>query len=87
MLLDRVSDFGKTARKALDSVKFFHQSFLSRNVYFRAIGRGVINGRSQLTSQRQFDSVRKRSQCIASSIVGVSLGSGMSGERSASFIN
>ena len=56
-------------------------------MYYQAIGRGVINGHSQLTSQRQFDSVRKRAQCIASSTVGGSLGSGMSGERSASSIN
>ena len=56
-------------------------------MYFQAIGRGVINGRSQLTSQRQLDSVRKRAQCIASSTVGGSLGSGMCGGRSAGFIN
>ena len=37
---------------------FFHQSFLSRYAYDRAFGRDVINGRSQLTSQRQSASVR-----------------------------
>ena len=40
---------------------FFHQSFLSRDVYDRALGRDGINGRSKLTSQRQFASVRGRS--------------------------
>ena len=45
---------------------FFHQSFLSRDAYDRALGRDVINGRSKLTSQRQFASVRGRAQCIAS---------------------
>ena len=37
---------------------FFHQSFLSRDAYDRAFGRDVIDGRSQLTSQRQSTSVR-----------------------------
>ena len=37
---------------------FFHKSFLSRYAYDRAFGRDVINGRSQLTSQRQSASVR-----------------------------
>ena len=35
-------------------LNFFHQSFLSRDAYDRALGRDVINGRSKLTSQRQF---------------------------------
>ena len=58
--------------------KRFHQSFLSRDAYDRALGRDVINGRSKLTSQRQFASVREKRQCIASviasSTVGGSLG-------------
>ena len=33
---------------------FFHLSFLSRDAFDRALGRDVINGRSRLTSQRQF---------------------------------
>ena len=33
-------------------LNFFHQSFLSRDAYDRAPGRNVINGRSNLTSQR-----------------------------------
>ena len=37
-------------------LNFFHQSFLSRDMYDRALGRDVINGRSQLTSKRQFAS-------------------------------
>ena len=37
---------------------FFHKSFLSRDAYDRAFGRDVINGRSQLTSQRQSAFVR-----------------------------
>ena len=45
---------------------FFHQSFLSRDAYDRALGHDVINGRSKLTSKRQFASVRGRAQCIAS---------------------
>ena len=48
---------------------FFHQSFLSRDAYDRAFGRDVINGRSQLTSQRQSASVRGQAQCIASFMV------------------
>ena len=70
-------------------LNFFHQSFLFRNmsVSRRAIGHDVINGRSQRTAQGQFNSVRERAQCIASSTVGGSLGSGMSGGRSAGFIN
>ena len=70
-------------------LNFFHQSFLSRNVSVsrRAIGHDVINGRSQRTAQGQFNSVRERAQCIASSTGGGSLGSGMSGGRSAGFIN
>ena len=59
-------------------LNFFHQSFLSRDAYDRARGRDVINGRSKLTSQRQFASVREKRQCIASviasSTVGGSLG-------------
>ena len=59
-------------------LNFFHQSFLSRDAYDRARGRDVINGRSKLTSQRQFASVREKAQCIASviasSTVGGSLG-------------
>ena len=59
-------------------LNFFHQSFLSRDAYDRALGRDVINGRSKLTSQRQFASVREKRQCIASviasSTVGGSLG-------------
>ena len=48
---------------------FFHQSFLSRDAYDRASGRDVINGRSQLTSQRQSASVRGGgAQSIASFI-------------------
>ena len=47
---------------------FFHQSFLSPDAYDRALGRDVINGRSKLTSQRQFASVRGRTECIASVI-------------------
>ena len=43
---------------------FFHQSFLSRDAYDRALGHDVINGRTMLTSQRQFASVRGRAQCI-----------------------
>ena len=35
-------------------LKFFHQSFLSPNVYDRATWRDVINGHSMLTSQWQF---------------------------------
>ena len=68
---------------------FFHQSFLSRDAYDRALGHDVINGRSKLTSQRQFASVRGRNSAsrvchvlaprflgfIASSTVGGSLGS------------
>ena len=57
---------------------FFHQSFLSRDAFDRALGRDVINGRSKLTSQQQFASVWGRAQCIASviasSTVGGSLG-------------
>ena len=70
-------------------LNFFHQSFLSRNVSVsrRAIGHDVINGRSQRTAKGQFNSVRERASCIASSTVGGSLGSGMSGGRSAGFIN
>ena len=70
-------------------LNFFHQSFLSRNmsVSRRAIGHDVINGRSQRTAQGQFNSVREQAQCIASSTVGGSLGSGMSVGRSAGFIN
>ena len=59
-------------------LNFFHQSFLSRDAYDRALGRDAINGRSKLTSQRQFASVRGRAPCIASviasSTVGGSLG-------------
>ena len=59
-------------------LNFFYQSFLSRDAYDRALGRDIINGRSKLTSQRQFASVRGRAQCIASVIasntVGGSLG-------------
>ena len=33
---------------------FVNQSFLSRDAYDRALRRDVINGRSKLTSQRQF---------------------------------
>ena len=59
-------------------LNFFYQSFLSRDVYDQALGRDVINGRSKLTSQRQFASVRGQAQCIASviasSTVGGSLG-------------
>ena len=58
---------------------FFHQSFLSRDAYDRALGHDVINGRSKLTSHRQFASVLGQAQCIASviasSTVGGSLGS------------
>ena len=50
-------------------LNFFHQSFLSRDAYDRALGRDVINGRSKLTSQRQFASIRGLAQCIASVIV------------------
>ena len=57
---------------------FFHRGFLSRDTCYRALGRDVINGRSKLTSQWQFASVRGRAQCIesviASSSVGGSLG-------------
>ena len=49
-------------------LNFFHQSFLSRDAYDRALGRDVIYGRSKLTSQRQFASVREKRQCIASVI-------------------
>ena len=49
-------------------LNFFHQSFLSRDEYDRALGRDVIIGRSKLTSQRQFASVRGRARCIASVI-------------------
>ena len=59
-------------------LNFFHQSFLSRDAYDRALERDVINGRSKLTSHWQFASVRGRAQCIASviasSTVGGSLG-------------
>ena len=37
-------------------LNFFHQSFLSQAKYDQALGRDVINGRSKLTSQRQFAS-------------------------------
>ena len=47
-------------------LNFFHQSFLSRDAYDWALERDVINGRSNLTSQRHFASVRGRAQCIAS---------------------
>ena len=50
-------------------LNFFHQSFLSRAKYDQALGRDVTNGRSKLTSQRQFASIRGRAQCIASVIV------------------
>ena len=57
---------------------FFYKSFLSRDAHDQALGRHGINGRSKLTSQRQFASVRRRAQCfatvIASSTVGGSLG-------------
>ena len=57
---------------------FSHQSFLSRDAYDRTLGRDVINGRSKLTSQRQFAPVLGRAECIASviasSTVGGSLG-------------
>ena len=49
-------------------LNFFHQSFLSRDAYDWALERDVINGRSNLTSQRHFASVRGRAQCIASVI-------------------
>ena len=49
-------------------LNFFHQSVLSRDAYDRALGRDVINGRSKLTSQRQFASVWRRAKCIASVI-------------------
>ena len=59
-------------------LNFFHQSFLPRDAYDRALGCDVINGRSKLTSQRHFASVRGRAQyivsVIASSTVGGSLG-------------
>ena len=35
-------------------LNFFHESFLCRDAYDRALGRDVINGHSKLTSQRQF---------------------------------
>ena len=53
---------------------FFHQSFLSRDAYDRALGRDVINGRSKLTSQPQFTSVRGRAHCIASVIASSTAG-------------
>ena len=59
-------------------LNFFHQSFLSRDAYDRAPGRNVINGRSNLTSQRNLLPSGGRAQCItsviASSTVGGSLG-------------
>ena len=69
--------FHHNCYEALD-FNFFHQSFLSRDAYDRALGRDVVNGRSKLTSQQQFASVSGRAQCIASviasSTVGGSLG-------------
>ena len=59
--------------------RFFHQSFLSRDAYDRALGRDVINGRSKLTSQH--GSMVTATICprpgmgIASSTVGGSLAS------------
>ena len=53
---------------------FFHQSFLSRDAYDRAFGRDVIDGRSQLTSQRQSTSVRGGAQSIASFIARSTVG-------------
>ena len=57
--------------------KRFHQSFLSRDAYDRALGRDVINGRSKRTSQRQFASVREKRQCIASVIASSTVGSSL----------
>ena len=72
-----VLDFITTSGEALD-FNLFSSEFLSRDAYDRALGRDVINGRSKLTSQEQFASVRGRAQCIASviasSTVGESLG-------------
>ena len=67
MLLEsQISSQPLTKRLILN---FFHHSFLSRGAYDQALGRDVINGRSKLTSQRQFASIRGLAQCIASVIV------------------
>ena len=50
-------------------LNFYHQSFLSQAKYDQALGRYAISGRSKLTSQRQFASIRGLAQCIASVIV------------------
>ena len=55
-------------------LNFFLQSFLSRDAYVLALGRDVINGRSKLTSQRPFASVRGRGQCIGSVIASSTVG-------------
>ena len=50
MLLEsQISSQPLTKRLILN---FFHQSFLSRNAYDRALGCDVMNGRSKLTSQQ-----------------------------------
>ena len=76
MLLEFQTSSQPLAKRLI--LNFFHQSFLSRDAYDRALGRDVINGRSKLTSQRQFASVREKRQwiasVIASSTVGGSLG-------------
>ena len=76
-LESQISNSSQPLAKCL-ILTFFHQSFLSRDAYDRALGRDVIKGGSKLTSQRHFASVRGRVQCIASiiasSTVGGSLG-------------
>ena len=55
-------------------LNFFHQSFLSRNAYDRALGHDVINDPSKLMSQRQFASFQGQAQCITSVIVSSTVG-------------
>ena len=69
-----VADSITAGSEALD-LNFFHQRFLSRDAYDRVLGRDIINGRSKLTSQRQFHaSVRGRAKCIASVIASSTVG-------------
>ena len=72
MLLEFQTSSQPLAKRLI--LNFFHQSFLSRDAYDRARGRDVINGRSKLTSQRQFASVREKRQCIASVIASSTMG-------------
>ena len=67
MLLESQVSLQPLAKRLI--LKSFHESFLSRDAYDGATRRDVIKGRSKLTSQQQFVSVRERARCIASSTV------------------